>query len=64
MLAKYPPIDAGVVFHHWAPTGTWAMLGGCYRYRVVVTGSIPAVALTFGLTTSTPCYAKAGSPSP
>jgi hypothetical protein len=61
ILDKYPPLAAGVVFHHWAPSTTWAMLGGCYRYRVLVTGSIPAVASTFGLASNTPCSAK---PSP
>ena len=64
VLAKYPPLAAGVVLHHWAPSTTWGFLGGCYRYRVVVTGSIPPVAFTFGLAGSTACYAAAGSPSP
>src|ERR1044072_7314811 len=63
VLAKYPPMHAGVVFHHWTATDTWAMLGGCYRYRVVVTGSVSAVASTVGLSTNTLCSAKA-SPSP
>jgi hypothetical protein len=61
VLSKYPPLSAGVVFHHWAPTETWALLGGCYRYRVVVTGTIAPVASTFGLASNTPCSAK---PSP
>lgn len=65
VLAKYPPLNAGVVFHHWAPTDTWALLGGCYRYRVVVTGSIAPTASTFGLAGDIPCSAKAApSPSP
>lgn len=64
VLAKYPPLPAGVVLHHWAASNTWALLGGCYRYRVVVTGSIPPVATTVGLTGSTPCSAGAGTPSP
>ena len=61
VLEKYPPLGAGVVFHHWAPTETWGLLGGCDRYRVVITGSIPPVASTFGLPGSTLCSAK---PSP
>ena len=42
VLTEYPPLAAAVVFHHWAPSDTWGLLGGCYRYRVVVTGSVPA----------------------
>ena len=64
VLAKYPPLAAAVVLHHWATTDTWALLGGCYRYRVVVTGSIPPVASTVGLATSTLCSEKGSSPSP
>jgi hypothetical protein len=63
VLAKYPPLAAGVALHHWAAIDTWALLGGCYRYRVVVTGSIPPVASTVGLATNTLCSEKA-SPSP
>ncbi|HET7419820.1 MAG TPA: hypothetical protein VFL27_05525 [Candidatus Dormibacteraeota bacterium] len=63
VLARYPPLNASVVFHHWAATDTWALLGGCYRYRVVITGSVPAVASTFGLASNTLCSAKP-SPSP
>lgn len=61
VIAKYPPLAAGVVYHHWGPGATWALLGGCYRYRVVITGSIPPVASTFGLAGNTSCSAK---PSP
>ena len=61
VLTKYPPLAAGVVYHHWAPSASWALIGGCYRYRVVITGSIPPVASTFGLPSSTLCSAK---PSP
>jgi hypothetical protein len=65
VLAKYPPMHAGVVFHHWAATDTWALLGGCYRYRVVVTGSVAPVASTIGLTSNALCSAKpSSSPSP
>ena len=65
VLAKYPPLAAGVVLHHWAGIDNWALLGGCYRYRVVVTGSIPPVASTVGLTVPTLCSEKAPtSPSP
>jgi len=63
ILAKYPPLAAGVILHHWAPSQTWAFLGGCYRYRVVVTGSIPPVASTFGLAGNTPCSAPKVSPT-
>jgi hypothetical protein len=61
VLAQYPPLSAGVVFHHWAATDTWALLGGCYRYRVVIMGSIPPVASTIGLEESALCNAR---PSP
>jgi hypothetical protein len=63
VLAKYPPLAAGVVYHHWAPSATWALLGGCYRYRVVITGSVSAVATTFGLAGSAPCSAAKASPT-
>jgi hypothetical protein len=62
VLQQYPPLPAGVVFHHWAASGTWALLGGCTRYRVVVTGSITPTASTFGLGSSTPCRAAAVTP--
>jgi hypothetical protein len=55
VLQEYPPIDATVVFHHWAPSPSWALLGECYRYRVVIKGSIPATAFTFGLGSNTAC---------
>jgi hypothetical protein len=55
LLTQYPPLAAAVVFHHWAPSGTWALLGGCFRYSVVVTGSVPPTASTFGLATNTLC---------
>jgi hypothetical protein len=61
VLAKYPSLNAGVVIHHLAASDTWALLGGCYRYRVVITGSIPPVASTVGLASSTLCSEK---PSP
>jgi hypothetical protein len=64
VLARYTPLAAGVALHHWAAADTWALLGGCYRYRVVVTGSIPPVASTVGLATDTLCSVKAASPSP
>lgn len=63
VLARYPPLNAGVVIHHWAAVDAWGLLGGCFRYRVVVTGSVPPVASTVGLTSSNPCSAKP-SPSP
>lgn len=55
VLQQYPPMGAVVVFHHWAPTATWALLGGCYRYRVVIKGSVPPTAFTIGLGATTPC---------
>ncbi len=58
VLAQYPPMNAAVVFHHWAASDTWALLGGCYRYRVVITGSVAPVASTFGLLSDTLCSAK------
>lgn len=69
VLAKYPPLSAGVVFHHWAASDTWALLGGCYRYRVVITGSVAPTAATVGLASSTLCSVKpsptpSASPSP
>ena len=63
VLAKYPPLDAGVALHHWAASDTWALLGACYRYRVVITGSVAPTATTIGLTTNALCSAKP-SPSP
>jgi hypothetical protein len=64
VLAKYPPLAAAVNFHHWTASDTWALTGGCIRYRVVITGSIPPVASTFGLASSTPCLGGSPSPSP
>lgn len=61
VLAKYPPLAAGVVYHHWAASDSWALLGGCFRYRVVITGSIQPVATTIGLASNASCSAK---PSP
>lgn len=61
VLQQYPPLPATVVFHHWAPSGTWPLLGGCFRYRVVITGSVAPVASTFGLGSNTLCNAP---PSP
>lgn len=63
VLAKYPPLAAGVVIHHWAPLGSWTLLGGCYRYRVVVTGSIAPVAATVGLAGSAPCSGPTATPA-
>ena len=63
VLASYPPLNTGVLFHHWGPIDSWALVGGCYRYRVVITGSIPPTATTFGLAGNTLCSAKP-TPSP
>jgi hypothetical protein len=64
VLQQYPPLAAGVVFHHWAASGTWALLGGCNRYRVVITGSVTPTASTFGLGSSAPCNAPVVTPTP
>jgi hypothetical protein len=64
VLNQYPPLAAGVGFHHWAASGTWALLGGCNRYRVVITGSVTPVAMTFGLASNAPCNAPAVTPTP
>ncbi len=63
VLQQYPPLAAGVVFHHWAASATWALLGGCNRYRVVIAGSITPTASTFGLGSTTPCTAPAVTPT-
>ena len=55
VLQQYPPLAATVVFHHWAPSASWALLGGCRRYRVVIKGSVPAAAFTFGLGSNALC---------
>jgi hypothetical protein len=64
VLAKYPPLAAMVEYHHWTAQDPWALTGGCIRYRVVVTGSIPPVASTFGLTSNALCSAPAASATP
>ncbi|HLZ95891.1 MAG TPA: hypothetical protein VKT20_11225 [Candidatus Dormibacteraeota bacterium] len=61
VLAKYPPLAATVNFHHWTASDTWALAGGCVRYRVVITGSVAPVATTIGLASNAPCL---GAPSP
>jgi hypothetical protein len=62
-LAKYPPLAAHVLFHHWAMSDTWSLLGGCYRYRVVIAGSIAPVATTVGLAGNAPCLAAKATPT-
>ena len=64
ILAQYPPLPAAVNVHHWAATVAWQLLGECFRYRVVVTASIPPVASTFGLGSSALCNAPSPSASP
>ena len=55
VVQQYPPMAASWIFQHWAASAAWALTGGCYRYRVVIKGSIPATAFTFGLGANTPC---------
>jgi len=64
ILQKYPPLAAQVNYDHWAPLGSWALTGGCTRYRVVVTGSIAPTASSFGLQSSAPCLGASPSPTP
>ena len=64
VLQEHPPMAAGVVFHHWAPSNSWAFLGGCYRYRVVIAGSIQPTATTVGLKSNAPCNQTKASASP
>jgi hypothetical protein len=64
VLQQYPPLAAGVVFHHWAPSSAWELLGGCLRYRVVISGSIPPTASTIGLVSNIACNAPAVTPTP
>jgi hypothetical protein len=63
VLSQYPPLPAGVVFHHWAPSASWQLLGGCFRYRVVLAGSGAPVASTFGLASNTLCNAPTPRPA-
>jgi hypothetical protein len=64
VLAQYPPLAAGVAIHHWAPSLGWELLGGCFRYRVVVTGSIAPAASTIGLASNALCSAATPTGSP
>jgi hypothetical protein len=64
VLKQSPPLPAEVGFHHWVASGTWALLGGCNRYRVVITGSVTPTASTFGLTSNVPCNAPVVTPTP
>jgi hypothetical protein len=63
ILSQYPPLAAAVAFHHWAPSTTWQLMGGCFRYRVVITGSVAPVAFTFGLGSNALCSAPAPAPT-
>lgn len=63
VLSRYPSLNAGVVFHHWAPSENWELLSGCYRYRVVIAGSIQPAASTFGLDGNALCSAAKATPS-
>jgi len=64
VLQEHPTMAAGVVFHHWAPSTSWAFLGGCYRYRVVIAGSIQPTASTVGLKSNALCSEAKASASP
>jgi hypothetical protein len=64
VLQEHPPMAAGVVFHHWAPSTSWAFIGGCYRYRVVIAGSIQPTASTVGLKSNALCNQPKASASP
>ena len=64
VLQQYPPLPAGVNLHHWAPSNYWQLLGACFRYRVVITGSVPPTASTIGLISNTACNAPAVTPTP
>src|SRR5438094_555220 len=64
ILQKYPPLAAQVNYDHLAPLESWALTGGCTRYRVVVTGSIAPAASTFGLQSNTACLGASPSPTP
>jgi hypothetical protein len=64
ILQQYPPLPAGVNLHHWAPSNFWQLLGGCIRYRIVITGSVPPTASTIGLASNTACNAPGVTPTP
>jgi hypothetical protein len=64
ILAQYPPLLVAVTFHHWAASTNWQLMGGCFRYRVVVTGSVPPTASTFGLGTNALCNAPTPAATP
>ena len=61
VLQQYPPLAASVNYDHWTPAGAWPLVGGCVRYRVVVTGSVAPMASTFGLASNTPCLGASPS---
>jgi hypothetical protein len=64
ILQQYPPLPARVSLHHWAASNSWQLLGGCFRYRVVITGSVAPTASTIGLASNAACNAPAVSPTP
>ncbi len=63
VLQQHPVLPAAVVYHHWAPSATWALLGGCYRYRVVIAGSVAPTASTFGLAGTAVCSGATPTPT-
>src|SRR4029077_12628662 len=64
LLQQSPPLAAGVNLHHWATSSFWQLLGGCFRYRVVIPGSGPPTASTVGLASNAACNAPTVTPTP
>jgi hypothetical protein len=50
---QHPPLETSVLWHHWA-AADW-LLGGCYRYRVVVTWPSGSAASTVSLGDQASC---------
>jgi len=49
------PARAGVFFITGRHSRAGSVLGGCFRYRVVITGSVAPTASTIGLASNSPC---------
>jgi hypothetical protein len=52
-LSAHPPLQASVLWHHWAASD-W-LLGGCYRYRAVVVSPSGSAASTISLGDTAAC---------